>query len=77
MAHSTVYPAGADTHVGRPALPTIPLRELAPFALFGSVLALLLLYVVGVEQGAVSLVGGSYVHEFVHDARHLLGFACH
>ncbi|ORV62197.1 cobalt transporter [Mycobacterium europaeum] len=41
-------------------------------------LALLALYFVGVEQGAVSLFGGdSHVHEFLHDARHLLGFPCH
>jgi cobalt transporter subunit CbtB len=41
-------------------------------------LALLALYVVGLEHGAVSLVGGdSTVHEFLHDARHLLGFPCH
>ena len=41
-------------------------------------LALLALYFVGVDQGAVSLIGGdSHVHEFVHDARHLLGFPCH
>lgn len=41
-------------------------------------LALLTLYFVGVDQGAVSLFGSdSHVHEFVHDARHLLGFPCH
>ena len=41
-------------------------------------LALLALYVVGVDQGAVSLFGSDlHVHEFVHDARHLLGFPCH
>lgn len=41
-------------------------------------LALLALYFVGVDQGAVSLFGAdSHVHEFVHDARHLLGFPCH
>ncbi|OBI04772.1 CbtB domain-containing protein [Mycobacterium scrofulaceum] len=41
-------------------------------------LALLALYLVGVYQGAVSLFGSdSHVHEFVHDARHLLGFPCH
>lgn len=41
-------------------------------------LALLALYFVGIDQGAVSLFGGdSYVHEFMHDARHLLGFPCH
>ena len=41
-------------------------------------LALLALYFVGVDQGAASLFGSdSHVHEFVHDARHLLGFPCH
>ncbi len=41
-------------------------------------LALLVLYFVGVDQGAVSLFGSdSHVHGFVHDARHLLGFPCH
>jgi hypothetical protein len=41
-------------------------------------LALLTLYFIGVDQGAVSLFGSdSHVHEFVHDARHLLGFPCH
>ena len=41
-------------------------------------LALVALYFVGVDQGAVSLFGSdSHVHEFLHDARHLLGFPCH
>ncbi len=41
-------------------------------------LALLALYFLGVDQGAMSLFGSdSHVHEFVHDARHLLGFPCH
>ena len=41
-------------------------------------LALLMLYFVGMDQGATSVFGNNtYVHEFVHDARHLLGFPCH
>jgi cobalt transporter subunit CbtB len=41
-------------------------------------LALLVLYFVGLDQGATSVFGNNtYVHEFVHDARHLLGFPCH
>lgn len=41
-------------------------------------LALFAIYFVGVDQGAVSLFGSDmHVHEFVHDARHLLGFPCH
>ena len=40
--------------------------------------ALVALYFVGVDQGATSVFGDNmYIHEFVHDARHLLGFPCH
>lgn len=40
--------------------------------------ALVVLYFVGLDQGATSVFGSNtYVHEFVHDARHLLGFPCH
>jgi Probable cobalt transporter subunit (CbtB) len=41
-------------------------------------LALLVLYFVGIDQGAVSFFGtDSHLHEFLHDGRHLLGFPCH
>jgi len=42
-------------------------------------LALMVLYFIGVDQGATSVFGADnmYIHEFVHDARHLLGFPCH
>ncbi len=41
-------------------------------------LALVVLYFVGIDQGASSVFGDNmYIHEFVHDARHLLGFPCH
>ncbi len=69
--------AASPTPVQAPALPVVPVRELLPWALFAAVLALILLYFVGAEQGATSLISGSYVHEFVHDGRHLLGFPCH
>ena len=55
----------------------IPVRELLPWAIFGLLLAALMMYLVGAEQGAFSLVSGSTVHEFMHDGRHLLGFPCH
>ena len=69
----------ADVSIERraPAVPVVSPRELAPYAIFGVVLLLVLVYFVGVEQGALSLIGGTSVHEFVHDARHLLGFPCH
>lgn len=61
-----------------PAVPQpVPLRELLPWALFFGLLLLMVLYFVGVEQGALSVVGGHWVHEFVHDARHTLAFPCH
>lgn len=55
----------------------IPVREILPWAVFGGLVALLALYFVSTEQGAVALFDGMQVHEFVHDARHLLGFPCH
>ncbi len=54
----------------------IPVREILPWIIFG-LLALLALYFVGAEEGATSLIRGMYVHEWVHDSRHLLGFPCH
>ena len=65
----------SNTVSGVAAAP-IPLREVAPWALFG-LLLLLALYFVGSEQGASSLFSGASVHEFLHDGRHLLGFPCH
>lgn len=55
----------------------IPVRQILPWLAFGGALALLLIYFVGAEQGATSIIGGKYVHEYVHDGRHLLGFPCH
>ena len=63
--------------VPAPSLIRIPLREILPWAIFISVLGLLLLYFVGAEQGATAILSGHYVHEFVHDGRHLLGVPCH
>jgi hypothetical protein len=42
------------------------------------VAGLVVYYFVGVDQGMTSLFGKDmHVHEFTHDARHLLGFPCH
>jgi hypothetical protein len=54
----------------------IPVWEVLPWVLFGALL-LLALYFVGTEEGATTIIPGMYVHEFVHDGRHLLGFPCH
>jgi hypothetical protein len=71
-----------DVSAAPPALPeaihppAIAVREIWPWALLGAALVLLV-YFVGVDEGAASLVPGSSVHEWVHDGRHLLGFPCH
>lgn len=69
MAHSQTTQVGTrDLSTARSAL------WLAATAF----LALLVLYLVGIDQGAVSLFGNdTYVHEFLHDPRHLIGFPCH
>ncbi|MGW5306468.1 CbtB domain-containing protein [Streptomyces griseoluteus] len=73
MAQSVAQPTA-----GNPAVPAkLPLKEIAPWAVFFGVLMLVLLYFVGAEQGATSVLNGTDVHEWVHDARHLLGFPCH
>lgn len=48
------------------------------------VFALLALYAVFLDQGALlssafgqSSYGSNYLHEFMHDGRHLFGFPCH
>ena len=55
----------------------IPVRDMLPWAILGGLVLLLAIYFDGAEQGATSLISGMYVHEFVHDGRHLLGFPCH
>ena len=70
----------SDIALAPEALPTptpIPLRELLPWLVFGVLVALIAIYFVGAEQGATSLISGTWVHEFTHDGRHLLGFPCH
>jgi hypothetical protein len=55
----------------------IPVKQILPYAIFAGVLLLLVLYFVGAEEGALSIFSGNFVHELVHDGRHLLGFPCH
>lgn len=67
-----------DITLAPEALPQpIPARELLPWLVFVGLLAVIALYFVGTEQGATALVSGTWVHEFVHDGRHMLGFPCH
>lgn len=77
MSHNTSSVWEAPLALPLPQPVPIPLKTALPWIIFGGVLMLLLIYFVGAEEGATSVVSGMYVHEFVHDGRHLLGFPCH
>jgi hypothetical protein len=53
--------------------PAIPLSELWPWALLGTLLLGVLAFMVGVDGSAISVGPG----QFLHDGRHLLAFPCH
>ncbi|HWG76317.1 MAG TPA: CbtB-domain containing protein [Steroidobacteraceae bacterium] len=55
----------------------IPIQKILPWAILGGMIFSIAMYFVGAEGGAFSSLGGMTVHEWVHDARHLLGFPCH
>ncbi|SDS98501.1 CbtB domain-containing protein [Actinoplanes derwentensis] len=57
------------------AVPTVSTRLLATAAGFTGIM-LLLAYLVAFDQGGISQ-SGMYLHELMHDGRHLLGVPCH
>ncbi|GAA0444730.1 CbtB-domain containing protein [Acrocarpospora macrocephala] len=63
------------SQLSAPHVQPIPLRNLAWWALAVPVL-LLVAYLVTFDQGAISQAG-DYLHELMHDGRHLLGVPCH
>jgi hypothetical protein len=57
---------------------TVPVTEGTRWMIGAVIVAGLLYYFIAIDQGAFSVFGHNmYIHEFVHDARHLLGFPCH
>lgn len=67
-----------ETHSRRAPALDLSVAKAAVWLSLTAFLALLAIYFVGVDQGATSIFGSdTHVHEFVHDARHLLGFPCH
>jgi hypothetical protein len=72
MSQSSAAPATPTLEV-----PSIPVREIAPWALFFGLLGLMVLFFISADQGAVSVPSGNAIHEWVHDGRHLLGYPCH
>jgi hypothetical protein len=57
------------------AIPVVSPHLLA-VALLATGLSLMLAYLVTFDQGAISQ-SGTYLHELMHDGRHLLGVPCH
>jgi hypothetical protein len=62
----------------RPAPVVLPATKAALWLVAAAIIALAVYYFVGVDQGATSVFSNDmHIHEFVHDARHFLGFPCH
>ena len=60
------------------AVPDVSVVNTALWLTATTFVAALAYYFLGYDQGAVSVFGAdTHVHEFVHDARHFLGFPCH
>ena len=69
-------PSSTPTAVRTPVVVSLPSAAL--WLVGTAVLAVLAYYFIGVDQGMVSIFGNdTHIHEFVHDARHFLGFPCH
>jgi len=69
--HEQPYPCSATRPV-----PSPPARfSFSPH--FGRYFWLsVVIYFVGAEQGATSLISAHYLHEFLHDGRHIMAFLC-
>ena len=62
---------------GATEIPAIPFRDLLPWLLMAGLVAMLTIFFISADQGAISLPSGNAIHEWVHDSRHLLGYPCH
>lgn len=75
---SSGTPRSAIEQAPAVALPDAITAATALWLTATTALALIAFYFVGFDQGAVSVFGAdTHVHEFLHDARHVLGFPCH
>lgn len=77
MARADAPSLSSSSELALPEIAPIPLADILPRAVFATALAGVLLYLFGIEQGALSVLPSNLVHEFVHDARHLAGLPCH
>ena len=78
MSSTSPMPQQSAQPVGGAIATPIAISTSGMFLIGAVVLALLAYYFIGVDQGMLSVFGNdTHVHEFVHDARHFLGFPCH
>lgn len=78
VSHSTIPTVSDEAARGSLRLPIALGSAGAWWLAAAALLSLLLYYFVGVDQGAVSVIGNDmHIHEFLHDGRHVLAFPCH
>ena len=80
MSTTSAVHAPATSPVTTPIVTPIVTAQAKTIALLlgTAIVALLVYYFVGVDEGAMSIFGKSMVlHELFHDGRHFLGFPCH
>ena len=80
MTSSAVSKTGlvSTPHVSAEAHRTLSATRVAVLLGVTIFLAVLAYYLVGVDEGMMSMFGKTVVvHEWVHDSRHFLGFPCH
>ncbi len=71
---TTLNPSKPSVSIPR----TLPISRVAVLLSLTVFFALAVYYFVGVDEGMTSVFGKTLVvHEWVHDARHFLGFPCH
>lgn len=64
--------------IGRSRPVPVAVSEVLPWLVGVVLFGLVLYYFIGIDEGGTSVFGNTMVvHEFVHDARHFLGFPCH
>ena len=64
-----------EAHMDHSVAAPIPFEDIRPWLLFAAFL-MLAIYLVQFDQGAISQTG-TFLHELMHDGRHLLGVPCH
>ncbi|GII00055.1 CbtB domain-containing protein [Planobispora takensis] len=64
------------SQISAPHSRPVPWSSLTGWMLLAVPALLLLAYLVTFDQGAISQAG-NYLHELMHDGRHLLGVPCH